>query len=148
MARNTFTHTNTVAVALVAATEKSALQLIAGTAIVAVTGVDITFDGISNTAVPIIVKLITTSTAGTLTARNPIKTTDRATALLVTGGENASAEGTNGNIMKIFHVHPQGGVYYPFSAKCEIEIPNGGRLALKLTAPANVNCLATLHGEE
>ena len=148
MARNVFSQTNTAVVPLVPATEKSALQLIAGAAIVAITGVDITFDGTSNTAVPIIVKLVTTSTAGTGTARNPLKTTDRATALILTGTENHTVEGTSANILKIFHVHPQGGVYYPFSAKCELEIPTAGRLALKLTAPAGVNCLATLHGEE
>ena len=149
MARNTFSLTTTAAVALTAATEKTLVQLNSGASMItAITGLDITFDGTSNSAVPVVVKIITVSTAGTGSARNPIKTKDTSTALLGTGTENHSAEGTNGNILKIFHVHPQAGVVYPIPMRDEIEMAASTRIAVKVTAPAGVNALCTLYGEE
>lgn len=149
MARNTFSLTTSAAVALTAATEKTLVQLNSGAAMItAITGLDITFDGTSNSAVPVIVKIIVVSTAGTGSARNPIKTKDTSTALLGTGTENHSVEGTNGNILKIFHVHPQAGVVYPIPMRDEIEMAASTRLAVKVTAPAGVNALCTLYGEE
>lgn len=149
MARNNFALTTTAAFALTAATEKSILQLVAATnSLVAVTGADVTFDSTSNSAVPVIVKLIKTSTAGTGTGRNPLKTKDTSTTLTSTGTENHSAEGANANIMRIFHVHPQAGVIYSIPMRDEIELASGERLALKITAPAGVNALGTIHGEE
>lgn len=149
MARNNFAQTTSVAVALVAATEKTLLQLNnASNIILAVTGADVTFDGTSNSAVPVVVKLIKVSTAGTGTARNPLKTKDTSTTLQVTGTENHSAEGTNGNIMRIYHVHPQAGVVYQLPMRDEIELASAERIALKVTAPAAVNALGTIHGEE
>lgn len=150
MARNNWSHTTSVAVALVAATEKTVLQVVGGTNVIeAIQGFDVAFDGISNTAVPVVVKLITTSTAGTGTSRTPLKTKDTSTSLLVTGTENHSAEGANANLLKTFYIHPQAGVVYPFNLQdSEIEIASAARLALKITAPAAVNCLATIYGEE
>ena len=149
MARNTFSLTTSVAVALTAATEKTLVQLTSGAAMItALTGLDITFDGTVNNATPVIVKIITVSTAGVGTARNPIKTKDTSTALLGTGTENHSAEGANANIMKIFHVHPQAGVVYPIPMRDEIEMAASTRMAIKVTAPAAVNALVTLYGEE
>jgi len=149
MARQNFAQTTSAAVALVAATEKTVLQINNATNILlAITGADITFDGTSNSAVPVVVKLIKVSTAGTGSARNPLKVKDTSTTLQATGTENHSAEGTNANIMRIFHVHPQAGVTYPIPMRDEIELASAERIALKCTAPAGVNCLATLHGEE
>ena len=149
MARNNFAQTTTAAFALVAATEKTLLQINNATNILlVVTGADITFDGVTNSAIPVVVKLIKVTTAGTGTARNPLKVKDTSTALQVTGTENHSAEGTNGNLMRIFHVHPQAGVVYQIPMRDEIELATAERLALKVTAPAAVNALATIHGEE
>jgi hypothetical protein len=149
MARNNFALTTTVAVALTAATEKTVVQLVAATnSLVAVTGADVTFDSTSNSAVPVVVKLIKTSTAGTGTGRNPLKTKDTSTTLTSTGTENHTVEGANANIMRIFHVHPQAGVIYSIPMRDEIELASTERLALKVTAPAGVNALGTIHGEE
>ena len=149
MARNTFSLTTSAAFGLSASTEKTLVQLNSGAAMItAITGIDITFDGTSNSAIPVIVKIITVSTAGTGTGRNPIKTKDTSTALLGTGTENHTVEGTNGNIMKIFHVHPQAGVVYPIPMRDEIEMAASTRMAIKVTAPAAVNALVTLYGEE
>lgn len=149
MARNNFAQTTTAAFALSAATEKTILQINnASNILLAITGADVTFDSTSNSAVPVVVKLIKVSTAGTGTGRNPLKVKDTSTTLQATGTENHSAEGTNGNIMRIFHVHPQAGVIYSIPMRDEIELASGERIALKITAPAGVNALGTIHGEE
>lgn len=149
MARNFGALTTSGEIALSAATAKTVLQLVApsGT-ILAVHGFEVSFDGVSNTAEPVIIKLMRQTTAGTVTSRTPLKTKDRSTALAATGGENASAEPTAGDLLKTFHVHPQAGVVYPFTLDGELELPGGGRLGLQLTAPAAVNCLATINFEE
>lgn len=149
MARNNFAHTTLSAFALVAATEKTLLQINNATNILlAITGVDITFDGTSNSAIPVVVKLLKVSTSGTGTVRNPLKTKDTSTTLQATGTENHTVEGTNGNVMRIFHVHPQAGVTYSIPMRDEVELATAERIALKVTAPAAVNALATIHGEE
>jgi hypothetical protein len=153
MARNNFALTTPSALAMPAATAKTVLQLVApaGT-IVAVQGVDISFDGTSNTATPVVIQLFRQTTAGAgMTARAPLKTKDTSTALGSTGqfGSGTTTEPTNGDLLKTFHIHPQAGVVYPLPLPDgEIELPGGGRLGLVVTAPAAVNCLATIYGEE
>lgn len=149
MSRNGFAHTPTAEIALVAATAKTVLQLIApASVILAVNGAWVSFDGVSNTAEPVLVEILRQTTAGTMTARNPLKTKDTSTALGATGGVNASAEPTAGDVLKTFHLHPQAGVIIPLDFDKEIEVPGGGRLGIRITAPANVNCLAGFEGEE
>lgn len=149
MARNGFTLAPIAEIALVAATAKTVAQLIApANTILAVNGAWVSFDGISNTAEPALVEILTQTTAGTMTARTPQKTKDTSTALGATGGVNASAEPTAGNVLKTFHVHPQAGVIIPLDFDKEIEIAGGARLGMRITAPAAVNCLAGFEGEE
>ena len=149
MSRNGFSHTPTAEIALSAATAKTVIQLIApANVILAVNGAWVSFDGISNTAEPVLVEILRQTTAGTVTARNPLKTKDTSTALGSTGGVNASAEPTAGDVLKTFHLHPQAGVIIPLDFDKEIEIPGGGRLGMRITAPAAVNCLAGFEGEE
>jgi|CXWL01.1.fsa_nt_gi hypothetical protein len=149
MARNGFTLTPTAEIALAAATAKTVAQLVApANTILAVNGAWVSFDGISNTAEPAIVEILTQTTAGTMTSRTPQKTKDTSTALGATGGVNASAEPTAGNVLKTFHVHPQAGVIIPLDFDKEIEIAGGARLGMRITAPAAVNCLAGFEGEE
>lgn len=149
MARNGFTLITPAEVALSAATVKTVAQVIAATNVIAaVTGLEITFDGISNTEAPVNVEILRQTTAGTMTSQTPKKTKDTSTALGVTGSYNATAEPTAGDILKVFHIHPQAGVTMPLQLENEIEIPGGGRLGVRVTAPAAVNCLLTITGEE
>lgn len=149
MARNFFAQTNSAAQALAAATTETLLQLVApANQIVAVQAAYISFDGNSNTAVPVKVDILRQTTAGTASARNPLKTKDRAAALQTTGQETFTAEPTAGDIIKTFYVHPQAGAIIPLPLEREIEIPGGGRLGIRATAPAVVNALATFEGEE
>lgn len=150
MARNFFTQTTSVEVALVAATAKTVLHLLAGTNVrFVIQAVTLSFDGTSNTAEPVLVRLVRQTTAPTGTTRNPLKKdSDISTALLVTGLENVSVEPTDSDIMLTYHIHPQAGAQYPLPLPGEIIIPTVARIGLKLTAPAGVNCLATIEGEE
>jgi hypothetical protein len=151
VARNRFSHTASAEIALVAATEKTLLQLNAAAGVcLAISGVVVSFDSTSNTAEPVIVKLIRVTTAGTGTARNPNKlNSDMSTGLQVSGTENHTVEGTNGDILAIHHIHPQAGMPIPIPLpEGEVVVPGGGRIAVKCTAPANVNALATVFGEE
>lgn len=149
MARNFFTHVTASEVALVAATAKTVAQIVAPTnQSLAIHGISVTFDGTSNTAEPAIVEVLRQTTAGTMTARNPLKTKDTSTALQATGQVNATAEPTAGDVLRAFHIHPQAGAVIPLPLEREIVVAGGGRLGIRITAPANVNCLTTMDGEE
>jgi len=141
---------NTAAVALVAATEKTSIQVNAPTnQRVRVQAVGSFFDGASTTAVPVRVKLITVSTAGTSTALTLNKkiTTDSET-IQTTAGENFTAEGTNGIIQDEWNIHPQMGIDKTYAFGQERIVVGAGRLALKHTAPAIVNVISKLDCEE
>ena len=151
MARNRFTQTTLTEFALVAATQKTLLQLNAAAGVrVAITGGWVSFDSTSNVAEPAEVVLIIVSAAGTGTARNPIQLdADIATALQLTGTENHTVEAANSDIVATWHIHPQAGSPIPLMLpEGEFIMAGGTRVALKCTAPANVNGVATLIGEE
>lgn len=150
MARNFFTQTTSVEVALVAATAKTVLHLLAGTSVrSAIQAVTVSFDGVSNTNAPVLIRLLRQTTAPTGTTRNPLqKDDDISTSLLVTGLENVSVEPTDSDVLYTWHVHPQAGVQLPLPLPGEIIIPTAARLGLKMTADDAVNCLATIEGEE
>jgi len=152
MARNNANLTTSVEVAAAVAAFKTILQWVAPAGIiVAIQGVDLSFDGVSNTGEPVQWELIRQTTAGTGgTARNPLKTKDTSTALQSTGLENiVTTEPTAGDILAAGHIHPQAGMLNPLPLPDgEIEIAGAGRLGLRINAPAAVNCRATMRGEE
>lgn len=154
MARNNWSLVTGAVVALVAATPKTVLQFISPNAnmLEVLSELLVSFDGTSNTAVPVIVQVLRKTAAATMTAQARAKIKDTSTALVTDAantGYNASAEGTDGAVLATWHVHPQAGVIYPVPLPDgEIEIPGSGIIAVKINAPANVNCLATFKGEE
>lgn len=149
MARNFFTQTTSAAVALSAGVAKTVLHLLAGSPRIAIQAITLSFDGISNTGVPVVVRVVRQTTAPTGTTRNPLKKdTDIASALLVTGLENVSIEPTDSDIVLTHYIHPQGGVQYSLPLPGEVIVPGAARIGLKITAQAGVNCLATIEGEE
>lgn len=154
MARNNWSLVTSAEVALSAGVAKTVLQYTAPNANVlsAVQELLVTFDGTSNTAEPVNIQLLRKTAAATVTAETRKKTKDTSTALPTESantGRNASAEGTDGDVLKVFHIHPQAGVVYPLALPDgEVEVPGSGILAVKITAPAAVNCLVTLSGED
>jgi len=141
---------NTAAVALAAATEKTAIQLNAPTnQRLKITRVGMFFDGASTTAVPVRCKLILVTTAGTNTALTLAKqVSSDSETIQTTAGENASAEGTNSTLLDEWLVHPQMGLDLTYAFGQEKIVAGGGRVALKFTAPAVVNVLAKIEFEE
>ena len=141
---------NTAAVALSAATEKTAIQVNAPTnQRLLIKRVGIFFDGASTTAVPVLCKLILVSTAGTNTALtlNKLVSTDDET-IQSTAGENASAEGTNSTLLDQWLIHPQMGLDLTYAFGQEKVVAGGGRVAIKLTAPAVVNVRCKIDFDE
>lgn len=141
---------NTAAVALSAATEKTLIQLNApAQQRLKVLRVGVFFDGASTTAVPVLVKLILTTTAGTNTALTLAKTVSSdSETIQTTAGENASAEGTNSTLLDQWLVHPQMGVDLTYAFGQEKIVVGGSRIAVKVTAPAVVNARCKLDFEE
>lgn len=141
---------NTAAVALAAATEKTAIQINAPTnQRLKVTRVGMFFDGASTTAVPVRCKLITVSTAGTSTALTLTKQDPGyAETIQTSAGENFTVEGTNANLLDEWLVHPQMGLDLTYAFGQEKIVAGAARVALKFTAPAVVNVLAKLEFEE
>jgi hypothetical protein len=149
-ARNNFSLTTSTVVAAAVAAFKTVLQLVAPTGvIVAVQEIMISFDGTSNTASPVQVEVLRQTTAGTATARAPLKTKDTTTAIGSTGQENFTVEPTASDILVSLEIHPQAGVVYPVPLPDgEIELASATRLGLRINAVAAVNCKATIKAEE
>jgi hypothetical protein len=151
MARNYWIHAANAKIAAAVGVFKTIASLIAGAARIAIQAVTVSFDGTSNTAQPVECYLQRITTDGTGTAQNPVKKdTDIATALLVTGKVNYTVEPTftAGAFEASLLVHPQAGTQYPFPLPGEIIVPGGAILGLKINAPAAVNVLFMIEGEE
>ena len=143
--------------ALVAATAKTAINLIAGaTTQPIITEFGVSFDGVSSTAVPELVELCTSTqgAAGTSTAFTPLQIRNwPPAAAICTAGVNYTAEPTTLVVVKHWYVPPTSGMVLQFPLGREIEgiitaATAGKGWALRLTAPAIVNYKAYFEFEE
>lgn len=139
------------AVALAAATAKTVLNVIGvANATFQITEFAISFDGASSTAVPVLVELCrsTQATAGTSTAatvhqgRGPTRTAQ------CSGAVNYTAEPTVLTTYRRWLVHPQAGMVMQFPLGREPDQSGAAGLALRVTAPAAVNCQGHIEFEE
>jgi len=153
MARNNWSLVSG-SVALSAGVPKTVLQYQSPNAntLSAIQEILISFDGTTNSATPVTVQVLRKTAAATVTAvaRQKIKDTSTALATDVAAtGSNASAEGTDGAVLVDMLIHPQSGVLYPLQLPDgEIHVPGSGIIAVKVNAPAAVNCRATMKGED
>lgn len=139
----------TVSVALVAATAKTAVQILAvANHRVKVLGWGVYFDGVNPTAAPVRVRVLRQTTSGTMTALTPTQTSQRTESLLTTASFNASAEPVAGDVIDSGLVHPQQGYEVKFTPGQELVIGGTGRLGIEVTAPAVVNVYAKIFFEE
>lgn len=141
----------TAEVALVAATAKTALQLVAAANHrVKVLGWGVFFDATSVTAEPVQVILVRQTSAGTMTANTPRKLDDSlAETLQTTARDNATVEPTTGSeIVDVAEVHPQAGYEIRYPLGEQPIIGGGDRLGIVCTAPAGVNVRAKIVFEE
>lgn len=136
---------STPQIALVAATAKTVLQIIAAANHrVKVQRVSVSFEGTSPTDAPVQVDIYRQTTGGTMTSTSPVKDNDADDETLqTTAARNASAEPTATDLLESKLCHPQSRIDFgPFT------IPGGGRLGVKITAPNVVDCIASAVFEE
>jgi hypothetical protein len=132
-------------VALVAATAKTILQIVAPTnQRLELLRWGVFFDGVTPTNTPVLVELLRQTTAGTSTATTPVAHGAGTETLQSTAGYNFSAEPTAGAILDIAKVHPQSGYEVLLPLNQQIEVLGGGRLGIRVTAAQVVNCRAKL----
>lgn len=135
--------------ALAAATAKTMLAVRGGAAF----GLDlrrwgVSFDGVTASAVPVLVELCTWSgaTSGTSTAATPVQTGGRVIAHGVGGsGQNFTVEPTVLAVVKAELVTPNGGLFeqeFAPDATYDSDVLTGW--AIRLTAPAIVNARAIM----
>lgn len=152
MADLKFVVQNEAVVAMVAATAKTILQILApANQRVKILNFGMAFDGASVTAVPVKVQIVRQSTAGTGgTAYTPKKVDDSlAETILTTALTNiATTEPTTGDILFTFLVHPQQGYREIAAFGNELKCGGADRIGVLVNAPAAVNCTATLQCEE
>jgi len=111
--------------------------------------ISISFDGVSNTAVPILVEVARQSDAGTMSVLTPAKlNVDDSETLQTTATHTASAEPTEADVVMAENVHPQGGYTWQAPFGGEIVISGGDRLGVAVTADAGVNAVARIAFEE
>jgi hypothetical protein len=137
-------------IALVAATAKTILQLVApANQRLLLVGLGISFDGTTSTDEPVTVELVKQSDAGTSSAATPVRDGDPGSETIqTTARKNATAEPTSTDVLRRYQIHPQGGGHERVFDADAIPIPGGTRLGLRCTAPQAVNATAFMVSEE
>lgn len=139
----------TGAVVITAATLKTVAQLVAAANHrVAVTELEISFNGTTNTNEPVRVDVVRQTDAGTSTALTPVKRGDFGETLQTTARHTATVEPTTTDVIKSFLVHPQQGWAWQARLDDPIDVPGGTRLGVRVLAPAGVSAVTRLEFEE
>lgn len=148
--------TGTSATALVAATAKTLVNLIAAsTRSALLCEMSVSFDGVTASAVPVLIELClsTQATAGTPgSSPTPQVIRGKGTAIC-TAAVDYSAEPTALTPVKHWLVTPNGGCFviqYPLGRESQFDLSGGTNKAqaIRCTAPANVNARAYAEFEE
>lgn len=148
---------NSAPTTLVAATAKTAIMAIAhANSGLLLVSFDISFDGVAAAGVPALVEIVNSTQAGagtSATAPTIAQTRGRVTGgAPPTAGGNYSAEPTVLVALKRMYIPVFNGIYsYQFPLGREFETDDSGgaikAIGIRVTAPANVNCLASLEVE-
>lgn len=117
----------------------------------------ISFDGVTSSAIPVLVEVCqsTQGAAGTPAASppTPVQVRGRSTSgSAPTSGHNYTGEPTTLTVVRQFYVTPTGGLFiYPVplgrEIECDSSVGTVRALALRITPPATVNCLAYMEVE-
>lgn len=156
MASGFVVKTATTATALVAATAKTLVMLIPGASRqLLLTEFSVSFDGVTASAVPVLVELVYSTQAGAGTpGTSPTPTVIRGVgAATATAAESYSAEPTALTPFKHWLVTPNGGiivVQFPLGREAYSDVSGGTNkgIGLRCNAPANVNARAYMEFEE
>jgi hypothetical protein len=146
MAKAGYTAEVGAAVALSAGVAKTVLSVIAP----AQFGVDlikyrIGFDGVTASAIPVVVELVTWTTDGTGTAGTVVQVYGRSITAGFTTKYNYSAEPTTPTLVDRFTLTPNGGtLVYDFPLGTSPDTAVSNLIGIRCTAPAAVNVNATM----
>ena len=111
--------------------------------------ISISFNGISNTAEPIKVRVLRQTTAGTMSSLTLVKDPDDWDETMQTTAQHtATAEPTAGDVLMSDHVHPQQGYLWQAPLGRQLAIGGGDRLGIEVTAAASVSAIIRFSGEE
>jgi hypothetical protein len=141
----------TAAIALVAATAKTLLELTAGAADrVKLKEWWCEFDGITASAVPVLVQVLrkTGTITGSGSPPSPVPKDAADGTAAGTLKHNATGEGTDGVVLYSHNVPPTLGKHVMFPLGDEIVVPVSGIIAIKVTAPAVVNAIVGFGWDE
>jgi len=147
-----YTVETTADVALTAATAKTILSVInAANALIRITELAVSFDGISATAEPVTIELCssTQAGAGTSTSQTPVQLRGATRTVQATGARNYTAEPTVLTVLKRWLVHPQTGIelQHPLGREPE-QVVTADAICIRCTAPAGVNAQGYMELEE
>jgi hypothetical protein len=151
MARIRFAVHSAGEVALVTATAKTVVQVIAATNTrVAVRGYSVSFDGVAGDGEPVVVDVMRQTDGGSGSSAATVAKDDPggSETLQTTGIKGPTSEPSASTILRQYNIHPQTGAEWRLAFDEEIIIAGGGRLGLRCTAPAGVNALASFFCEE
>lgn len=125
------------ACSLVLGTEKTLVQVITGsTRKLRVFRVDLSFSSTTSSEAPVLLRVLTQTTAGTVSAATPAAITQSDPAAIFTAGVNATVEPTAGTTLVRHRITPVGGfVSYDFGG-APIELSVSTRVGFALTAGA------------
>lgn len=132
---------------------KTAIELATGATIVNDwIGFDVTFDGVTSTAVParIGIKSFTASGTGTAITYSAAHRMNKGTVLdpITTAKVNITTEGTGPVVIAEWFCHPQAGQLYQFPLGREYGMGISQFKGINIFAPAAVNCVVNLYYEE
>jgi hypothetical protein len=138
------------AVALTAATARTLIEIATGATIDNVwVSFDITFDGVTATAVPVKVDIISTTASGTGTTYTPVKIGNSQNRASITTAEIATTvEGSTPTVLLSWYVPPTSGFSYQWPLGRELGQTVSKFFGIRCTAPAGVNAIANLLFEE
>lgn len=152
MATPGYTVESTGDIALTAATARTILSVInAANSLIRICELSLSFDGVSGTAEPVTVELCssTQATAGTSTAHTIVQCRGPTRTVQATAARAYTAEPTALTVLKRWLVHPQTGLVIQFPLGREPEqVTTADALAIRCTAPANVNVQGYIEFEE
>ena len=146
VARSGTSATNTTTVALAAATAKTVVSVFgtSGTSI-SMVRLRVSFDGVAAAAVPAVIEIGITTAAGTGTAFTPVQLSGPNQAAACTAAYNHTVEPTYNRIVDSFYAAVLMGTFSDWTPLGEeIACAASQGLALRVTAPAAVNCLASI----
>jgi hypothetical protein len=150
MARLRWTATTEGERTLVAATAQTLLQVVApAQQRLALLSCSVSFSGVLPTAEPVLVEILEAADIGTSSAGTPRKDEPSlAETIQGTCRRAFTGEPTTPVVKRQYFVHPQTGMERVYGPDEEIVVQGGGRLGIRATAPAGVDCVASMTVEE